>query len=184
VTVEQLNAVWAPDSTLSSWSEIEGLETEFDESLDLYGPGTDSGTFDYFTEAVNGEEGAIRTDYTNIGEDDNTGVAGVEGSAGGMFFVGYTYYVENQDRVKALQVDGGGGCVEPSDATVQDGSYAPLGRGLFVYASDAALAKPQVQAFLDFYINQNDAITGAVGAIPLTQDQKDAALAQIAELAG
>ena len=184
LTVEQLNSIWAPDSTLSSWGDIEGLEADFAEPLDLYGPGTDSGTFDYFTDAINGEEGAIRTDYTNIGEDDNTGVAGVEGSAGGMFFVGYTYYVENQDRVKALQVDGGGGCVEPSEATVQDGSYTPLGRGLFVYASDAALAKPQVQAFLEFYINQNDAITGAVGAIPLTQQQKDGALTQIAELAG
>jgi phosphate transport system substrate-binding protein len=183
LTVEQLNAVWAPDSTVSRWSGIEELAADFDEPLDLYGPGTDSGTFDYFTDAVNGEEGAIRTDYTNIGEDDNTGVAGVEGSLGGMFFVGYTYYVENQDRVKALQIDGGGGCVEPSEATVQDGSYTPLGRGLFVYASDTALAKPQVQGFLDFYINQNDAITGAVGAIPLTQEQKDEALAKIAELA-
>lgn len=184
LTVEQLNSIWAPESTLASWSEIEGLEEDFGEALDLYGPGTDSGTFDYFTDAINGDEGAIRTDYTNIGEDDNTGVAGVEGSLGGMFFVGYTYYVENQDRVKALQINGGDDCVEPSEATVQDGSYTPLGRGLFVYASDAALAKPQVQAFLDFYINDNDAITGAVGAIPLTPEQKEEALAQIAELAG
>jgi phosphate transport system substrate-binding protein len=182
LTVEQLNQIWAPDSTVASWSEIDGLAVDFDEPLDLYGPGTDSGTFDYFTDAINGEEGAQRTTYENIGEDDNNGILGVEGSLGAMFYVGYTYYVENQDRVKALQIDGGGGCVEPSEATVQDGSYAPLGRGLFIYPSDTGLAKPQVQAFVEFYINQNDAIASAVGAIPLTQQQRDEALDKIAGL--
>jgi phosphate transport system substrate-binding protein len=182
LTVEQLNQIWAPDSTVASWGEIDGLAVDFDEPLDLYGPGTDSGTFDYFTDAINGEEGAQRTTYENIGEDDNNGILGVEGSLGAMFYVGYTYYVENQDRVKALQIDGGGGCVEPSEATVQDGSYAPLGRGLFIYPSDTGLAKPQVQAFVEFYINQNDAIASAVGAIPLTQQQRDEALDKIAGL--
>jgi phosphate transport system substrate-binding protein len=184
LTTDQLAQIWGPDSTISNWNEIDGLDADFDQPLDLYGPGTDSGTFDYFTDAINGEEGAQRTDYNNIGEDDETGIIGVEGSAGGLFYVGYTYYVENQDRVKALEIDGGGGCVAPAEETVQDGSYTPLGRGLFIYPSDAALARTEVQAFLDFYINENDAITSAVGAIPLTDDQKSEALDKVAALMG
>jgi phosphate transport system substrate-binding protein len=184
LTVEQLNQIWAPDSTLSSWSEIDGLDVDFDETLDLYGPGSTSGTFDYFTDAINGEEGAIRTDYNDIGEDDNAGIVGIEGTLGGMFFVGYTYYVENQDRVKALQVDGGNGCVEPTAEAVQDGSYAPLGRGLFIYPSAGSLERPEVQAFVQFYIEQNEGITEPVGAIPLTDEQKADAQAKIDSLTG
>jgi phosphate transport system substrate-binding protein len=182
LTVEQLRQIWGPDSTVASWSEIEGLDVDFDEPLELYGPGADSGTFGYFTEAINGEEGAQRTDYNNIGEDDNAGLIGVEGTLGGMFYVGYTYYIENQDRVKALQIDGGNGCVAPSEATAQDGSYAPLARGLYIYPAAEALARPEVQAFVEFFINENDAITSAVGAIPLTQRQRDEMLDRVAGL--
>lgn len=184
LTVDQLHQIWGPDSTLSSWSEIDGLEPAFDAELDLYGPGTDSGTFDYFTDAINGEEGAQRTDYNNIGEDDNTGILGVEGTEGGMFYVGFSYYVENQDRVKALAIDGGNGCVEPSLATVQDGGYAPLGRGLFIYPSGTALAKPEVRAFVEFYLNNQAAIAEAAGYIPLTADQEREALDTVAGLVG
>jgi phosphate transport system substrate-binding protein len=182
LTVDQLRAVWAPGSKLKNWSEIPGLTPSFNRPLDLYGPGTDSGTFDYFTDAINGEEGAQRTDYNNIGENDNTGLTGVQGSPGGMFYAGFTYYNENKDTVKALQIDGGGGCVAPSVETAQDGSYKPLARGLFIYPSDAGLAKPQVKAFVEFYINNNDAIAEGADAIPLTQEQKDEALAKIANL--
>jgi phosphate transport system substrate-binding protein len=184
LTVEQLNQIWAPGSTVSNWSEIEGLEVDFDEPLELYGPGTDSGTFGYFTEAINGEEGAQRTDYNNIGEDDNTGIIGVEGTLGGMFYVGYTYYAENADRLKALQIDGGNGCVAPSEQAAQDGSYTPLARGLFIYPSDTALARPEVRAFVEFFINNNDQITSAVGAIPLTTEQKQQMLDKVEQLAG
>jgi len=184
LTTEQLAAIWAPDSTLSSWSEVPGLDVDFDQPLELYGPGSDSGTFDYFTEAINGEEGAIRTDYHNIGEDDATGIIGVEGSAGGMFFVGYTYYAENQDRVKALQIDGGGGCVAPSVETAQDGSYSPLARGLYIYISSTGLERAEVQEFVRFYVNHNEEITGAVGAIPMTEAQKEEALAAVDRLIG
>jgi len=135
LTVDQLNAIWAPGSTISRWSDIPELGVDFDEPLDLYGPGTTSGTFDYFTEAINGEEGVQRTDYNDIGEDDNSGLVGVTGTVGGMFYVGFTYYTENQSQVKALQIDGGGGCVAPSAEAVQDGSYAPLGRQLYIYPS-------------------------------------------------
>lgn len=182
LTVDQLNQIWGPGSSVSSWSEIDGLDVDFDESLDLYGPGSTSGTFDYFTDAINGEEGAIRTDYNDIGEDDNAGVVGIEGTPGGMFFVGYTYYVENQDRVKALQVDGGNGCVEPTAEAVQDGSYTPLGRGLYIYPSAESLQRQEVQAFVQFYIEQNDAITEPVGAIPLTDEQRTEAQAKIDSL--
>ena len=184
MTVEQLNQVWAPDSAVSSWSAIDGLDPPFDESLELYGPGTDSGTFDYFTDAINGEEGAQRTNYNNIGEDDNTGIVGVEGSPGGMFYVGFSYYVENQDRVKALQIDGGSGCVEPSLETVQGGTYQPLGRELFIYPSAAALEKPEVLAFVRFYIENQVEITEAAGYIPLTPEQEEESLATVEELAG
>jgi phosphate transport system substrate-binding protein len=184
MSVEQLNQVWAPGSKVASWSEIEGLEPPFDESLELYGPGTDSGTFDYFTDAINGEEGAQRTDYNNIGEDDNTGIVGVEGSLGGMFYVGFSYYVENQDRVKALQIDGGNGCVEPSLETVQDGSYAPLGRGLFIYPSAEALERPEVLAFVQFYLENQAEIAEAAGYISLTDEQEEEALAKIESLTG
>lgn len=182
LTVEQLNQIWGPDSTVSSWSEIEGLDADFDEDLVLYGPGTDSGTFDYFTEAINGEEGAQRTDYNNIGEDDNSGIVGVQGSPGGLFYAGYTHYVENQDTVKALEIDGGNGCAPPSEETVQDGSYAPLGRGLFIYPSDVALERPEVQAFVNFYIDNNDEIAAGADAIPLTEEQKEEARAQVESL--
>ncbi|AYY11861.1 PstS family phosphate ABC transporter substrate-binding protein [Actinobacteria bacterium YIM 96077] len=183
LTTDQLNQIWGPDSTLSNWNEIDGLEEDFDESLDLYGPGTDSGTFDYFTEAINGEAGAQRTDYNNIGEDDNSGILGVEGSVGGMFYVGYSYYVENQDRVRALEIDGGEGCTAPSPETVE--SYVPLTRPLFVYMSDVALERPEVQAFADFYVNQeNETIAEQAGFIGMTEEQAAAASEKVDSLIG
>ena len=113
LTVDQLSAVWGPDSKISNWSEIPGLKEDFDEELALFGPGTDSGTFDYFTEEINGEEGATRKDYNNVGENDNATVTGVEGSPGGMGYVGFSYYKENEGKLKALEVDNGKGCVAP-----------------------------------------------------------------------
>jgi phosphate transport system substrate-binding protein len=184
LSVEQLGQIWGPDSTVQSWSEIDGLEPPFSESLQLYGPGTDSGTFDYFTEAINGEEGAQRTNYNNIGEDDNTGIVGVEGSLGGMFYVGYSYYSENQDRVKALSIDGGGGCVEPSLENVQSGAYVPLARGLFIYPSGAALEREEVLAFIEFYIENQAEIAEAAGYISLTEEQEEEALAKVESLVG
>jgi hypothetical protein len=107
----------------------------------LYGPGTDSGTFDFFTEAINGESGKIRTDYTDIGEDDNAAVTAVSGTRGAMGYIPYSYFTEAGDQVKALAIDGGDGCVDATLENVLDGSYTPLGRPLFTYASDTALAR-------------------------------------------
>jgi phosphate transport system substrate-binding protein len=171
LTVDQLNAVWGPDSKLSNWDEIPGLNEEFDEELALFGPGTDSGTFDYFTDEINGEEGASRKDYNNVGENDNATVTGVEGAPGGMGYAGFSYYTENEGKLKALEVDGGKGCVGPSVESAQEGTYTPLSRPLFIYPSDSALKKPEVKAFVEYYLENVTGIAEAVGFVPLTEEQ-------------
>ncbi|HEX6586234.1 MAG TPA: PstS family phosphate ABC transporter substrate-binding protein [Solirubrobacterales bacterium] len=172
LTVDQLKSVWEPKATLKNWSDIQGLDPSFDAELALYSPGTDSGTFDFFTEAINGEEGAQRTaDVNDIGEDDNATVTGVSGADGGMGYFGYSFYQENQDQVKALEIDDGNGCVAPSPETAQDGSYSPLSRPLFVYPSAQALENETVDAFLKFYLDNINDVAEQVGFIPLTDDQ-------------
>jgi len=169
LTVEQLGTIWGPDSTIANWSEVDPSFPDL--PLDLYGAGTDSGTFDYFTDAINGEEGASRTDYTPS-EDDNTTVQGVVGSEGGMGYFGFTYFEENADSLKALEVDAGDGCVAPSLETAQDGSYTPLSRPLFIYLSDKAAERPEVTDFVDFYIENIDDIVTEAQYVPLTEEQK------------
>jgi phosphate transport system substrate-binding protein len=171
LTVDQLKAVWEPSSKLNNWSEIPDLKPSFDASLKLFGPGTTSGTFDYFTEAINGEEGESRKNYNNVGEDDNATVNGVAGDKGGMGYFGFSYYEENQDKLKALQVDGGDGCVEPSVETAQKGAYAPLSRPLFIYPSAKALKRPEVDAFLQYYLDNVAQATETLGFVPLTDAQ-------------
>jgi phosphate transport system substrate-binding protein len=171
LTVDQLAAIWGPDSKIGNWSEIPGLEEEFDEELALFGPGTDSGTFDYFTESINGDEGITRKDYNNVGEDDNATVKGVEGSPGGMGYAGFSYYTENEGQLKALEVDNGKGCVAPSVETAQDGSYAPLSRPLFIYPSEKALQKPEVKAFVEYYLENAGSVAESLGFVPLTEEQ-------------
>jgi phosphate transport system substrate-binding protein len=171
LTVDQLAAIWGPDSDIDNWSDIPGLEEDFDEELALFGPGTDSGTFDYFTEAINGEEGVSRKDYNNVGEDDNATVKGVEGSPGGMGYAGFSFYTENEGSLKALEVDNGKGCVPPSVETAQEGEYAPLSRPLFIYPSEQALQKPEVKAFIDYYLENVNSVAEGLGFVPLTEDQ-------------
>ena len=182
LTVEQLNTIWDRGSNVDNWNQVDPSFP--DEPLELFGPGTDSGTFDYFTDAINGEEGVQRTDYNNIGEDDNAAVTGVAGNRGAMGYLGYSFFAENTDKVKAVEIDGGQGCVAPSPEAAQDGSYTPLGRQLFIYPSDKALAKSEVQAFVEFYINENDAIAERAGIIPLNDEQKQEALDKVASLVG
>ncbi len=171
LTVDQLAAIWGPDSNIGNWSDIPGLKEDFDEELALFGPGTDSGTFDYFTEAINGEEGVSRTDYNNVGEDDNATVKGVEGAPGGMGYAGFSFYTENEGKLKALEVDNGKGCVTPSVETAQDGSYAPLSRPLFIYPSEQALQKPEVKAFIGYYLENVNSVAESLGYVPLTDEQ-------------
>ncbi|MEX2195233.1 MAG: PstS family phosphate ABC transporter substrate-binding protein [Thermoleophilaceae bacterium] len=184
MTVDQLNQVWNEGSEIASWSDIDGLDADFGEELQLFGPGTDSGTFDYFTEAINGEEGVQRSDYNNVGEDDNATVTGVSGTPGGMGYFGFSFFQENEGRLKALEVDNGEGCVAPSPEATQDGSYAPLGRQLFIYPSAEALQRPEVKAFVDHYIENSDALTEQAGFIALTEEQKRESLDKVAQLAG
>ncbi|TEX50315.1 MAG: phosphate ABC transporter substrate-binding protein [Actinomycetales bacterium mxb001] len=168
LTVEELAKIWAPDSTVQNWSEVRAGFP--DVPLALFGAGTDSGTFDYFTDAVNGEEGASRTDYTPT-EDDNVTVQGVSGSPGGLGYFGFTYYEENADKLNAVAIDSGAGCVAPSVETAQDGSYTPLSRPLFIYPSVAALKQPQVKAFFDYYVANDAAIAEGALFIPLNEEQ-------------
>ena len=185
LTVDQLKQVWEPKSTVDNWSQIQGLQPSFDADLALYSPGTDSGTFDFFTEAINGEEGAQRTAGVNdIGEDDNATVTGVSGAEGGMGYFGYSFYQENQDKVKALEVDGGNGCVAPSPQTAQDGSYTPLSRPLYVYPSDKALQNETVDEFLRFYLDNINAVAEQVGFIPLTEQQLQESKSKLESLTG
>jgi phosphate transport system substrate-binding protein len=182
LTVDQLGAIWGPKSTLSSWGEVPGLQEEFGEDLQLFGPGTDSGTFDYFTEAINGDEGVSRKDYNNVGEDDNATVTGVKGAPGGMGYFGYSYYQENEGTLKALEVDGGEGCVAPSAETAQNDEYVPLSRPLFIYPSAEALEKAEVKAFVDYYLDNVNDIAESVGYIPLTEGQLEASKDATAQL--
>ena len=173
MSVEQLNQVWERDSTVDEWSQIEGLESEFDERVDPFGPGTDSGTFDYFSDVINGEQGAHRVDYNNAGEDDNATVIGVGGTTGGIGYFGFSFFEENRDRLKALEVESPetGECVAPSVETAQSDEYAPLSRPLFIYPSAEALRRPEVKAFLEFYLAELDTAAAQVGFIPLTRRQ-------------
>jgi len=179
LTVEQLNKIWAPDSKVKSWKEVDPSFP--DEPLQLFGPGTDSGTFDYFTDEINGEEGASRTDY-QPSEDDNVIVQGVQGSKGAMGYFGLSYVQENEGAIKTVEVDGGDGCVAPSVETVLDGTYKPLGRPLFIYPSDKALARPEVKAFLEFYLENEKQIAEQALYVELSDEQLKAAQEKLASL--
>ena len=132
----------------------------------MYGPGTDSGTFDYFTETINGESGACRQDFT-ASEDDNVLVQGVAGDPDALAFFGYAYYVENTERLKVVPIDPGDGAVAPSDVTINNGAYRPLSRPIFIYVSTAAAERPEVQAFVRFYLENAADLVGEVGYVPL-----------------
>ena len=181
LTVDELKKVWEPKSQVNNWSQV---NPDFpDTEMELFGAGTDSGTFDYFTEAINGEEGASRTDY-NATEDDNVTVQGVQGSEGAMGYFGLSYAQQNPDAVKPVEIDGGDGCVAPSAETVQDGSYKPLSRPLFIYPSAEALQRPEVKAFVEFYLENQQQITEQALFVPMTEEQLAESQDKVAKLAG
>ncbi len=181
LTVGELNAIWKPGSKVGNWNQVR--DSFPDEALKLFGPGTDSGTFDYFTGEINGEEGASRTDYS-ASEDDNVIVQGVAGTPGGLGYFGFSYYEENQDTLKAVEIDGGKGCVAPSVESAQAGDYAPLARPLFVYANRSALARQEVEDFLRYMLEHETAIAGQAQYVPLNQQQIDGNLAKLDEATG
>lgn len=172
LTTDQLNTMWAPDSegSVSNWNQVDPSFP--DQELGLYGPGTDSGTFDYFTDEVNGEEGASRGDYT-ASEDDNVIVQGVTGDEGALGYFGYAYFEENSGSLKAVEIQNDAGeCVAPSTETIADGSYNPMSRPLFFYVKKEAYdTKEQVKAFVDFMLDpKNGVLIGDAGYVALPDD--------------
>lgn len=150
MSIDELNALWGPDSTVSTWNQI---RPEWPNApVALFGPGTDSGTFDYFTEAVNGESGATRTDFFPS-EDDNILVQGVQSDVNALGYFGFAYYAENSSRIKALAIDGGNGCVEPSVANIETNQYTPLSRPLFIYVNVDSALDSAVSQFVEFYLD-------------------------------
>lgn len=164
LTVEELKKIWQPGSTVQNWSDVRGGWPN--KPLKLYGPGTDSGTFDYFTEVINGKSQSCRPDFT-ASEDDNVLVQGIAGDESALGFFGFAYYVENTSRLKIVPVDPGDGAVTPSEATINNGTYTPLSRPIFIYVSTAAAARPEVREFVKYYIDHAPQLVKEVGYVAL-----------------
>ena len=177
LTTAQLKTMWDQGSTAKSWQDID--PTFPDEPLKLFGPGPDSGTFDYFTEVINGKAKQSRSDYTPS-EDDNALVTGVAGDKDALGYFGFAYLEENLDKIKPVAVDSGGGCIEPSADNVNGGTYKPLARPLFIYPAVSALKRPEFAAFVQYYLdNVNSFVdeTGYIEALPAILDKSKADLA-------
>ena len=168
LTVAELKRVWDRGSNVNSWNDIRGSFPNV--PLKLFGPGTDSGTFEFFTEKVNGRARQSRSDYS-ASENDNVLVSGVAGERGAMGYFGLSYYLANRSRLKVLQVDGGSGCRTPSVGTVQSRAYRPLSRGLFVYAKKKSFKRDVVAAFIRHMIVNEKAIAQRARIVPLTKAQ-------------
>lgn len=169
LTTDQLKQIWQPDSEVETWSDVNPDWP--DEPITLYGPGTASGTYDYFTEAIVGESGASRTDYT-ASEDDNVLVQGISGDEYALGYFGLAYYENNQDELSLVGVDDGNpdngeGCIKPSAQTVENGTYQPLARPLFIYVSTERAANPTVETFVNFYLEHVGDLASDVGYFPL-----------------
>ncbi len=166
LTVEELKKVWEPEAEgkITNWKQVR--DSFPDRPLSLYGAGTDSGTYDYFTEAIVGQGGKSRGDYLPS-EDDNILVQGVSGDQNALGFFGLAYYEENKDKIKLVAIDNGNGCVLPSEETVTKGTYQPLSRPLFIYVKRTSADRPEVQAFIKFYLENAARLSAAVGYIPM-----------------
>jgi phosphate transport system substrate-binding protein len=172
LTVEQLKKIWEPDSRVSNWTQVDPSFP--DVPLRLYGADTDSGTFRYFTFVINGERGASRTDYSAT-EDDNDTVEGIVDDKGALGYFGFSYYQNNRDRLAALEIDGGNGCVAPSVKTVHDGTYKPLSRPLFIYVNQETLDESRtLRSFVRFVLENEGAIAKQALFVPLSKAQKAA----------
>jgi len=179
LTTGELKKIWNKGSKVASLADVNPDLP--DTELSLYGPGTDSGTFDFFTDEINGEEGVSREDY-EASEDDNQLVTGVSGDAGGLGYFGFSYAEAAADQLNLVGVDSGdGNCVKPSLETIQDGSYKPLARPLFMYPSKKAMERPEVKAFMDFVTTQAPAIAEAAKIVPLTDEQLTEAQGALAQ---
>ena len=166
LTTAELKMIWERGSTVDNWNEVRSGFP--DKPLRLYGPDTDSGTFDYFTAEINEEEDASRADYT-ASSDDNVLVQGVSGDQGAMGYFGFAYYTENSEMINVVAVDDGDGCVTPSVSTINDGSYSPLSREMFIYVNNASLARTEVRNFVEFYMNNAAELAEEVGYVGLSE---------------
>jgi phosphate transport system substrate-binding protein len=164
LTVEELNMTWRTGSTVDSWNDIRPEWPS--QPIHLYGPDTDSGTFDYFTEVIVGESGASRPDYT-ASADDNVLVQGIAGDPNSLGYFGYAYYAENTDKLKIVPIDSGGGPVIPSDETINANQYTPLSRPLFIYVNKESLSRQEVKDFVRFYMENAEQLVSEVGYTPL-----------------
>jgi len=162
LTTSELKTIWEPGTRIEYWSDLGQKFPE--QKLNRFGPDTDSGTFDYFTEEINGEA-QVSTDQYQASPDDNVLVRGISGTKGSIGYFGYAYYQENQESLKVVAVDDGNGCVTPTPTTIADGSYSPLSRPLFIYVNVESLNKPQVKAFVDFYLTHGPELVNEVGYI-------------------
>jgi phosphate transport system substrate-binding protein len=167
LTTAQLKQLWDQGSTVTTWNQLDPAFPA--EPIKLFGPGADSGTFDYFTEVINGKAKQSRSDYTPS-EDDNALVTGVAGDKDALGYFGFAYLEENLDKIKAVAIDSGKGCIEPSAANVNAGTYTPLARPLFIYPSKKALARPEVVAFLNYYLDQVNTFVDETGYIEAQPD--------------
>ena len=173
LTVEELNAVWEPGSAIKNWGQVRAGFP--DRPLRLYGADTDSGTFDYFTEEIVGEVQASRSDYT-ASADDNVLVQGIGGDRNALGYFGFAYYTENRDKVKVVAIDAGEGCVTPTAETIESGDYKPLSRPLFIYVNEESLDKPEVRAFVEFYLTNAPSLVREIGYVALDDEVYQAGL--------
>jgi phosphate transport system substrate-binding protein len=178
LTVEQLKRIWEPaaEGALTRWNQVDSSWPN--QPLNLFGPGADSGTFDYFTDEINGEEGASRGDYT-ASEDDNVLVLGVARDQYALGYFGMAYYLENQDSLDAVAVNSGNGPVYPTAANVENGTYTPLSRPIFIYVNTESLNRPEVRAFVTFYLENAADIVPEIGYVPLPENRYSESLARL-----
>lgn len=176
MTVEQLKKMWSADSKVKTWKDIDPSWP--DAKISFYSPGSDSGTFEFFTEAICGKKGSIRKDITPS-EDDNVLVKGVEGDKNAIAYFGYAYYKENKTKVNDVKVDAGKGAIEPTVETIKSGSYAPLSRPLFIYVNNSKQKEEHVKAFLKYYFEKGPKISEDVGYISLDKAVYDESLNKI-----
>lgn len=178
LTVEELHEIFKPGSTVMKWSDVRSEWPA--ENIKIFSPGADSGTFDYFTEAVNKKAQESRNDaVVTFSEDDNTLVQGIAGEKYALGYFGFAYYEENQDKLKLVPIDGGSGPIAPSAETINDGTYAPLSRPLYIYVNKAFLDKPEVKAFVDYYLANAAELSEEVGYIALPQEMYDEGIAKL-----
>lgn len=167
LTLDELQKIWEPESTVEKWSDIRPDWP--DRTINLYGPGTDSGTFDYFTSVICGEEGASRADYT-ASEDDNVLVQGISGDPNALGYFGFAFYAQNTEILRIVPIDSGHGPIIPSDESIESGEYTPLSRPIFIYVNKESLIRSEVKAFVEFYLSNAQQLVAEVGYTTFSAD--------------